>query len=188
MFLVIVYSGLRLREAYTLKRGQVDLPNWVLRVQSSKQKRGKIVFRDVPIRPEAHQALTKYLSTRSLLPTANLFPFMEEEPGITLKKVTQRLSDRFASAFDYSGCKDLHEHDLRHEATCRWLELRDSMGNWMFRVEEVNKIMGWSANSTMAQRYASFRGSDLAQRMWATAVPQHALAAGAASGASAASA
>ena len=72
---------------------------------------------------------------------------------------------------------DLHEHDLRHEATCRWLELRDANGQWMFRLEEINRIMGWSANSTMAQRYASFRGSDLAQRIWVMHEPAPAAAA-----------
>ena len=86
---------------------------------------------------------------------------------MTLKKVTQRLSERFSSAFEFAGCSGLHEHDLRHEATCRWLELRDANGQWVFRLEEINRIMGWSANSTMAQRYASFRGTDLAQRIWA---------------------
>ena len=166
LFLVIVWSGLRLREAYMLKRGSVDLVAKVIRVQSSKQWRGKIVFRDVPMRPEVHAALTVYLSTRALLPSADLFPFMSEEPGMTLKKVTQRLSDRFASAFEYAGCADLREHDLRHESTCRWLEMRDPAGGWMFRSEEINRVMGWSAGSTMAQRYASFRGVDLAQRMW----------------------
>lgn len=167
-FIVIVYSGLRLREAYILKRSQVDLTNKVMRVQCSKQWRGKVAFRDVPIRPEVYKALTEYLSTRHLSPEANLFPFLEEEPDMTLKKVTQRLSDRFRSAFAYAGCPNLREHDLRHEATCRWLELRDTNGQWMFRLEEINRIMGWSANSTMAQRYASFRGSDLAQRIWVT--------------------
>ena len=168
MFLMIVYSGMRLREAYTLHRSQIDLDAKVIRVQCSKQWRGKIAFRDIPMRPEVHRALVNYLSTRALLPAAYLFPFMEDEPGMTMKKVTQRLSDRFRIAFDYAGCVGLHEHDLRHEATCRWLEMRDSTGNWMWRMEEINKIMGWSAGSTMAQLYASFRGADMAQRMWAT--------------------
>lgn len=171
MFILIVYSGLRLREAYTLKRQQIDLDGKVMRVQSSKQWRGKVVFREVPMRQEVHAALTHYLSTRAMLPAAMLFPFTEEEPDMTLTKVSQRLSARFKSAFEYAGCVDLREHDLRHEATCRWLEMRDTSGNWMFRLEEVNRLMGWSANSTMAQRYASFRGSDLAERMWATTAP-----------------
>lgn len=171
MFTLIVYSGLRLREAYTLRRQQVDLAGKVMRVQSSKQWRGKVVFREVPIRPEAHRALTAYLSTRAMLPGAYLFPFVEEDGGLPLAKVSQRLSARFKSAFEYADCMDLREHDLRHEATCRWLEMRNGTGNWMFRLEEVNRIMGWSANSTMAQRYASFRGSDLAERIWATDAP-----------------
>jgi integrase len=166
MFLVIVYSGLRLKEAYTLTRGQVDMAGKVLRVQSSKQWRGKVAWRDVPMRPEVHQALASYLATRSMLPTAHLFPFMAEPGAKSLTTVSQRLSARYRIAFEYAGCEDLREHDLRHEATCRWLELRDAAGGWMFRLEEVNRIMGWSTSSTMAQRYASFRGADLAQRLW----------------------
>ena len=160
MFLVIVYSGLRLREAYTLTRGQVDLAGKVMRVQSSKQWRGKVAWRDVPMRQEVHQALTAYLSSRSMLPTAHLFPFMGEEGVKSLVTVSQRLSARYRIAFEYAGCEDLREHDLRHEATCRWLELRDASGHPMFRLEEVNRIMGWSASSTMSQRYASFRAVD----------------------------
>jgi len=166
LFLLIVYSGLRLREAYLLRRGWIDLDSKVMKVQCSKQWRGKVAFRNVPIRPELHAALKTYLSTRALLPAAYLFPFMEEEDEMTLKQVTQRLSDRFRIAFQYVDITDLREHDLRHEATCRWLEMRDPSGNWMFRLEEVNRIMGWAPNSTMAQRYASFRGEDLAQRIW----------------------
>jgi integrase len=171
LFLVIVHSGLRLREAYLLTRGQIDLDGKVMRVRCSKQWRGKVAFRNVPIGPELYAALREYLATRALLPAAYLFPFMEEEPNLTLKQVTQRLSDRFRIAFQYVECHNLREHDLRHEATCRWLEMRDANGNWLFRMEEVNKIMGWAPNSTMAQRYASFRGEDLAQRIWGEPTP-----------------
>jgi integrase len=143
----------------------------VMRVQSSKQWRGKVAWRDVPMRPEVHQALTAFLSTRSMLPAADLFPFQTEEPGLPLKTVTQRLSDRFRVAFAYAGCDDLREHDLRHEATCRWFELRDQTGRWMFRTEEVNRVMGWAPGSAMAQRYASFRAEDLALRLWPAAAP-----------------
>jgi len=166
MYLLIVHSGLRLREAYRLTRGAIDLATKIIRVQSSKQRRGRVVFRDVPMRPDVHAALLDYLSTRNLLPAADLFPFQAEEPDLSLKKVSSRLSARFASAFAYAECDGLREHDLRHEATCQWLEMRDSTGSWMWRSEEINRIMGWSPGSVMAQRYASFRGSDLAQRMW----------------------
>ena len=171
MYLLIVNSGMRLREAYTLRRSQIDLASKVIHVQASKQWRGKIAFRDTPMSPAAHAALVHYLSTRAMLPGAYLFPFMDEDGGLALPKVSARLSARFISAFRYAGIDGLNEHDLRHEATCRWLEMREPSGNWMWRMEEVNRIMGWTPGSAMAQRYASFRGADMAQRMWVTETP-----------------
>jgi integrase len=173
LYLLILNTGLRLREAYTLTRGQVDMTNKVIHVQETKQWRGKISYRDVPMRPEVHQALSSYFATRQPFePRAHIFPFLHEE-GIEdgkkgLARTSQRLSFRFRIAFEYMGIVGLHEHDLRHEATCRWLELKDADGRDLFRLEELNKIMGWKPGSVMAQRYASFRGVDLAQRLWPT--------------------
>lgn len=166
LYLLIVNTGLRLKEAYTLKRSQVDMDGKIIRVQNSKQWRGKVSFRDVPMRPEVHKALQEYLATRAMLPGAWFFPFMEEDGVKGEKTASQRLSFRFKIAFEYMGIEGLHEHDLRHEATCRWLELKDASGMPMFRLEELNKIMGWAPGSLMAQRYASFRGVDLAKRLW----------------------
>ena len=170
LYLVILYTGVRLQEAFTLRRHQVDLDGRMLRVQSSKQWRGAVAFRDVPLRPEAHAALVTYLSRRPMLPQAWLFPFMDEDGVKGVRTVSSRLSARFRIAFEYMGIQGLREHDLRHEATCRWLELKDARGNWLLRLEELNKIMGWKPGSMMPQRYASFRGEDLAQRLWAAVV------------------
>lgn len=171
LYLLILNTGLRLREAYTLTRGQIDMENKVIHAKETKQWRGKISFRDVPIRPEVYQALSSYFATRPPFERgALIFPFLHEE-GIEdgekgLARTSQRLSFRFKIAFEYMDIVGLHEHDLRHEATCRWLELRGADGRDMFRLEELNKIMGWKPGSVMAQRYASFRGVDLAQRLW----------------------
>ncbi|MGE0674660.1 MAG: tyrosine-type recombinase/integrase [Methylibium sp.] len=171
LYLLILNSGLRLREAYTLTRGQIDMESKVIHVKETKQWRGKISFRDVPMRPEVHRALSSYFASRPPFEHgAQVFPFLEEE-GVEegkkgLTRASQRPSFRFRIAFEYMGIVDLHEHDLRHEATCRWLELKDAGGRDMFRLEELNKIMGWKPGSVMAQRYASFRGVDLAQRLW----------------------
>ncbi|MGE4156130.1 MAG: tyrosine-type recombinase/integrase [Hydrogenophaga sp.] len=171
LYLLILNTGLRLREAYTLTRGQIDMQNKVIRAKETKQWRGKISYRDVPMRPEVHQALSSYFASRPPFePDTHIFPFLHEE-GIEegkkgLVRTSQRLSFRFRIAFEYMDIVGLHEHDLRHEATCRWLELKDKDGRDMFRLEELNKIMGWKPGSVMAQRYASFRGVDLAQRLW----------------------
>lgn len=166
LFCLILGTGLRLKEAATLKRSQIDMDAKIIRAQSSKQWRGKVAFRDVPMSPAVHRALEDYLGTRSVLPAAWLFPFMEEEGVKGYRTVSSRLSGRFRIAFEYMEIMDLHEHDLRHEATCRWLEMRDAGGSFLFRLEEVNRIMGWSPGSAMAHRYASFRAEDMAAKLW----------------------
>lgn len=179
LFKLILGTGLRLKEAATLKRSQVDMESKVIRAQNSKQWRGKVSFRDVPMAPSVHAALQEYLSTRAMLPSAWLFPFMEEEDANGYRIVGKRLSFRFRIAFNYMEIHDLHEHDLRHEATCRWLEMRDASGNWIFRLEEVNRIMGWAPGSTMAHRYASFRAEDMAAKLWRASAGPGAAAGGA---------
>ncbi|PIG09940.1 tyrosine-type recombinase/integrase [Comamonas sp. 26] len=167
LFSVIVWTGLRLREAYTLTRGQVMLDAVKLRVRTSKQWHGAVKWREVPVRPELLPVLRDYLAT---LPDHGadqlIFPFWggEEEEMV---RVSNRLSNRFKTVFAYAGCEALTEHDLRHEATCRWYEMRHpKTGDWMFREIEIPKIMGWAPGSKMPQRYASFRAEDLAARMY----------------------
>ena len=159
---VILWTGVRLREAYMLRLEYVDLATKTLKVQNSKERNGRKVFRLVPIRRELAVTLEAWVERRATelgQSTGLLFPFWDGDPD-TMKTVTGRLSARFASIFDFAGCHALTEHDLRHEATCRWFELRNSAGNWMFRFEEVSAAMGWKPGSVMAQRYASFRAED----------------------------
>lgn len=166
LFHLILYTGLRLREAYTLMRGNVDLERRVIRVQTSKQRHGRIVWRDVPMRRELHALLTDYLASTEGRPEQPLFPWWDgQRDDETLGQVTTRLSGAFRRLFAYAECADLHEHDLRHEATCQWFELRRPDGAWVFRAEEIGRIMGWKPGSKMAARYASFRAEDLAARL-----------------------
>jgi integrase len=166
LFLLIFYSGLRLREAYTLRVSQLKMKAHVIDVKSSKQWYGRLKMRSVPMRKELHAALTHYLRLREVAGTELLFPWWDGDAA-NLTKVTARLSTQFGRLFDYAECAGLTEHDLRHEATCQWYELRDAAGQWMFRDKEVEKIMGWAPGSTMAARYASFRAEDLAERLYA---------------------
>lgn len=163
LFETLVFSGARLREAYTLRKDHVDLNGRTIRIKTSKQRHGKVAYRTVPIRPELIESLRNYINkTDSEL----VFPFWDGDSD-TMTKTSNRLSHRFASVFHHAECDGLTEHDLRHEATCQWFELKDDKGNWLFRAEEINKIMGWSATSVMAGRYASFRAESLADRLWA---------------------
>lgn len=162
LFETIVFTGVRLREAYTLRKDCVDLIGRTIKIKTTKQRNGKVVYRIVPIRPELIDTLKNYLH---VVPGELVFPFWDGNPD-TLTATSNRLSHRFASAFYHAECDGLTEHDLRHEATCQWFELKDNSGNWLFRSEEIKKIMGWSATSVMAGRYASFRAESLADRLW----------------------
>lgn len=158
LFDLIVDTGLRLREAYKLRVDQVDLARGVIRVEGSKGARGVIKPRTVPLKPALREALRRACQGREGL----LFPFWSGDPA-TLKATTNRLSYEFTKAFTAAGAADLSEHDLRHEATCRWFEHRTGNG-WTFSDIEICRIMGWSSTK-MALRYASLRGEDLAARL-----------------------
>jgi integrase len=168
LFLLIYHTGMRLREAYTLSRGQVDLERRSIRVRSSKQWRGKVKFRDVPMRRELQQVLQAYVVTLPSDPESLVFPWWTgERTDDEMTRVSSRLATQFRRIFEYARCENLTEHDLRHEATCRWYELRDpKTGAWIFREAEIDKIMGWAPGSSMGGRYASFRAEDLAARLW----------------------
>jgi integrase len=156
LFRLIVATGLRLREAYSLRGGDVRPLLRTIHVARSKTGRA----RDVPMSPQVLEWLRGPFE-----PDALIFPFWDGDPE-SLDRTSQRLSARFKSAFEYARCADLTEHDLRHEAVCRWMEMQDSKGAWLYRAEEVRRITGHQS-ARQFERYLSLRGSDLAQRMYA---------------------
>jgi integrase len=160
LFDLILDTGLRLREAYRLRRDQVDLDRGILRVEGSKGPRGALKPRVVPLKPALKSRLKKWMKTKG---EGLLFPFWDGTPE-GLARATSKLSVRFGNLFDYADVKGFTEHDLRHEATCRWFELKTPKGGWVFSDLEICKIMGWTSTK-MALRYLSLRGEDLANRL-----------------------
>ncbi len=168
LYVLIRETGLRQSEAYRLRRKEIDLKANYLNFAVSKQWYGRENNRrSVPILPALHAELVNYLATLDLQPDDLVFPWWD---GIKDRKsidsTSAKLTSRFRYLFGFARCVDLHEHDLRHEATCKWYELRDSSGNWLLREAEIHKIMGWAEGSTMPMRYASFRAEDLSARIW----------------------
>jgi integrase len=153
LFWVILLTGMRLREAYTLRWDQVR--KGFIVVEGTKGTRGRKKPRVVPISPELQAKMPEPGQGR-------VFPFWDGTPE-DLRACTLRLSARFAALFRYAEVDDFTEHDLRHEATCRWYEMRRPDGAWVFGEVEIMRIMGWSSTK-MALRYASLRGEDLAAR------------------------
>ena len=153
---------MRLKEAYRLRWDQVDLARGLIRVEGSKGHRGKLKPRTVPLKPVLRERLSRFAKPE-IKPVGLLFHWWDGE-YTGENKATSKLSARFSKLFEYADLKDFTEHDLRHEACCRWIEMRDAAGRWTFSDVEVCRIMGWS-NYSMILRYASLRGEDLANRL-----------------------
>lgn len=160
LYHLVLDTGLRLREAYRQRVELVDLGRGLLGVDGSKGRRGLIKPRTVPLKPRLAQRLAEFIGGRK---EGLLFSFWDGTPE-DLKRCTGRLSARFRVLFEYAGVADFTEHDLRHEATCRWVELRDAQGRWVFSDVEICRLMGWT-DTRMMLRYASLRGEDLADRL-----------------------
>lgn len=159
LFELILGTGLRLSEAYSLRVDQVDLARWVLNVEGSKGHRGAARPRMVPLVRRLRVPLQAWCRDR----VGRVFDFWDGTPA-DKPRCTMRLSARFATLFAYAGVPDFTEHDLRHCATCDWVTMRDAAGRWVFGEVELCKIMGWT-DTRMMLRYASLRGEDLAARL-----------------------
>ncbi len=156
---VLTDAGLRLSEAFKLPVSALQVQSGVLRLSGSRGHRGAEKPRVVPLKPALREKLTKWCEGRVGL----MFPFWDGTPE-GVKACSKRLTVRFGTLFDYAEVKDLTAHDLRHEAACRWFELKTGEGRWTLSDVEVCRLMGWS-NLSMALRYASLRGEDLVARL-----------------------
>lgn len=89
-----------------------------------------------------------------------LFSFWKGDHSVyALDATTSLISVTYAQIFKAAQVGDFHFHDLRHEATCR-LYQKTSLSDVL-----IARITG-HRNLRMLQRYASLRGSDLADRLW----------------------
>ena len=159
LFELILNTGLRLSEAFCLRCDQVDHRNFVLKIEGSKGHRGAIKHRVVPLVPSLRGELKSWCEGKEGL----LFPFWNGAAD-EKRKAGSKLSSRFKTLFEYANVMNFVEHDLRHEATCRWFDRRDPQGRWVLSEIEICRIMGWK-DTRMALRYASIRGEDLASRL-----------------------
>lgn len=159
LFELILSTGLRLFEAYRLRVESVDIAGRYLRVDGSKGRGGAVKPRTVPIVRGLVEPLKNAVEGRRQ--EELLFRFWdgteEDRP-----RCTNRLSHRFGGVFAYANVPDFTEHDLRHEATCRWILMKNREGGWAFTDAQIMKIMGWTSIQMML-RYASLRGEDLAR-------------------------
>jgi len=154
LFDMALESAMRMREMFTLEKGQVDLRRHTIFLE--KTKNGD--RRQVPITTVLAAQLKPHM--KGAEPKALLFPWWngDRDPKV-LDRVTSQLSRQYDRIFDAAGAADLHFHDLRHEATSRIYE-RTNLSDL-----EVAKITGHRDLRTL-KRYANLRASTLAKRLW----------------------
>ncbi len=164
LYTLIVNTGMRLSECFKLRVEQIDFTEEVINVEGSKGHRGLIKLRFVPMVPalvSMLRAKTQDKPSKSLV-----FSFWDGTPE-QVGPCSRSLSKKFRKLFDHVGLSHLNEHDLRHEATCRWVTYRGPKGEALFTETEICKVMGWE-NSALMLRYASLRGRDLSGLFKAT--------------------
>lgn len=161
LFELIVDTGLRLREAYWLRVSNLDVARATLNVNGTKGHRGAARPRVVPLKRALREKLGAWCEGKGQ--DELVFPFWDGTRK-DLDLCSHRLSNRFRTLFNYAGVPHFTEHDLRHEACCRWVTLRDAQYRWVFNDTEICKIMGWR-DPKMMLRYASLRAEDLSARL-----------------------
>lgn len=171
-FLLLLWTGLRLREAYRLRVADINVTNrtiWVGRSKTTKAGKKYSGQREVPIRPELLPELQAYLQFKGFTGSSAdqlVFPWWDGNTDRDrLRDVTTRVSKMLGALFEDAGCEGLKPHDLRHEAITRWMRMTSKRGDWVYRAEEVRRISGHKTDVCF-MRYFNIRGAELAGRMY----------------------
>ncbi|WP_371763765.1 site-specific integrase [Massilia sp.] len=158
-FILALETAMRMRECYTLDVTQVNIEKRTIYLRRSKNGEN----RQVPLSTVVCALLAEHMSTQSKAINARegrLFPFWNGDTSVReLDRTSTDLSRVFGDSFRRAGVEGFHFHDLRHEATCRLYE-RTKLSD-----VQIAKITG-HRDIRMLRRYASLRGSDLAEHLW----------------------
>jgi integrase len=154
MFQLALRTAMRMREIYRLEQAQIRIADKTIYL--SKSKNGD--RRQVPLSSKARAVLeTPWPALEAARRDGELVPLRDGrlEPE-ALAVTTARLSRLFTNVFVEAGSDDLHFHDTRHEALCRWVLESPELTS-----EQLGRAAGMRDARTRT-RYLSLRGSELA--------------------------
>jgi integrase len=153
MFELALQTAMRMREMYTLARDQIHVQRTTIHL--TRTKNGD--YRQVPLNDEACAILRRsWPALEGFCKEGRLLPFWNGQlTHEVLKSTTAELSRMFADVFQGAGSRDLHFHDTRHEAVCRWVLNTDITS------EQLGRAAGMRDARTRG-RYLSLRGSEIA--------------------------
>jgi len=150
MFELALQTAMRMREIHTLARDQIHMQRATIHL--TRTKNGD--YRQVPLNDEACAILRRsWPALEGFCKEGRLLPFWNGQlTHEVLKSTTAELSRMFADVFQGAGSRDLHFHDTRHEAVCRWVLNTDITS------EQLGRAAGMRDGRTRG-RYLSLRGS-----------------------------
>ena len=152
LMLLALETAMRMREMYSLMTDQIDVSKRTIFLDKSKNGDR----RQVPLSSVAVHLLGKF-TEREQRVFAELWNGSYDKSE--LRAATSKISVRWGRACKDLGIKDLHFHDLRHEAICRLYE-RTKLSDL-----QISLISGHK-NLEMLRRYSNLRGSHLALSLW----------------------
>ena|SRR3990167_6322745 len=100
LIIFLWYSGLRITEAISLKKEDIDLKNYTMKVKWQKNR--KYAYRIAPIHPELMRMLEMF--TAPLKADSRVFPITRQRAWQITRK-----------------CLNGHPHQLRHSFAVNWL-------------------------------------------------------------------
>jgi len=144
---IALETGMRASEIVTLRRMQVDLKRRIVRLLETKNTSP----RTVPLSASA-TALFREALNHPVRPIDTDLIFFGE-PGRDGKRRPYQFNPAWMAVKRAAGLKDVHFHDLRHEAVSRFVEAG-------FSDQEVSAISGHKSMQ-MLKRYTHLRAEDL---------------------------
>ena len=166
LFTLISNTGMRLQEAYLLRVGDLDFNNFVVHVGGSKGWHGVLKPRTTFIRKVVRECLKGYIEANGLQHDDYLFREgwwagdcmapTKKERKLARQKTSVYLSGLFRSLYKAAGVIGLREHDLRHEATIRYIEMQQD-GKAVYNREDLKKMMGWTTDKMVSHYLTKWR-------------------------------
>ena len=148
---IAIETGMRQSEILNISRNQVDIQRRVVRLNDTKNDSP----RTVPLTLKATEVLKLALNNPIRPIDTDLIFF--GEPGRNNKRSPYQFNKVFGDIKAAHGLKELHFHDLRHEAVSRLVEAGLSD-------QEVASISGHKSMQ-MLRRYTHLRAEDLVSRL-----------------------
>ena len=161
LYLTIRNTGMRLKEAYTLRVGQIDFARGEINVNGSKGHYGAAKPRTVPMLPIVEETLREAIKGKKQRDL--VFPFWDGDED-KHPKVSAYLSQTFSRLFGAAEVEKMREHDLRHVATVQWVTAKLADGHYAFSESEILQMMGWSTRSMLDRYIKGYRADDLGER------------------------